>query len=158
MGRDTTAAGREGICAEQSESKVKSRAQEESDALIPASAVLATWGALRPPCQTHSWTSTHTVACELRLPVKTFPNLLKSQLVPSLRTLTLKSQLWDFPCGLVVKKPPANTGDASSITGCRRPPGEKTGNLLQYSFPGNPVDRAAWYATVPVVAKTQLSD
>ena len=115
MGRDTTAAGREGICAEQSESKVKSRAQEESDALIPASAVLATWGALRPPCQTRSWTSTHTVACELRLPVKTFPNLLKSQLVPSLRTLTLKSQLWDFPCGLVVKTPPANAGDAGSI-------------------------------------------
>ena len=49
MGRDTTAAGREGICAEQSESKVKSRAQEESDALIPASAVLATWEALHPP-------------------------------------------------------------------------------------------------------------
>ena len=36
------------------------------------------------------------------------------------------------------------TGDASSIPGSRRPPGEGNGNLLQYSCLESPIDRGVW--------------
>ena len=51
---------------------------------------------------------------------------------------------------LVVKNPPANTGDirdAGSIPGSGRSPGEGNGNPLQYSCLENPMDRGAWQAT-----------
>ena len=38
-------------------------------------------------------------------------------------------------------------GDASSIPGLGRSPGEGNGNLLQYSCQGIPMDRGAWQAT-----------
>ena len=47
---------------------------------------------------------------------------------------------------LVVKNPPANTGDigdASPITGLGRSPGGQHGNPLQYSCLKNPMDRGA---------------
>ena len=49
---------------------------------------------------------------------------------------------------LVVKNPPANAGDAGSIPGLGRSPGEGHGNPLQYSCLENPMDRGAWQATV----------
>ena len=52
---------------------------------------------------------------------------------------------------LVVKNPPANTGDvrdAGSIPGLGRSPEGGHGNLLQYSCLENPMDREAWQATV----------
>jgi len=49
---------------------------------------------------------------------------------------------------LVVKNPPANTGDVGLTPGSRRSPGEGHGNPLQYSCLENPVDRGAWQATV----------
>ena len=44
--------------------------------------------------------------------------------------------------------------------GSGRSPGGGNGNLLLYSCLGNSMDRGAWWATVPGVAKsqTQLSD
>ena len=65
-----------------------------------------------------------------------------------------------FPCGSVVKNPPAKTGDAGSIPGLGGSPGEGNGNPLQYSCLGNPKDRGAWWATVHRVTKSQtrLSD
>ena len=39
----------------------------------------------------------------------------------------------ELPGGSVVKNPPASAGDASSIPGLRRSPGEGNGNPLQYS-------------------------
>ena len=65
-----------------------------------------------------------------------------------------------FPGGPVVKNPPASVGDMSSIFGWERSPGERNGNPLQYSCLGNPMDRGAWWATVPGVTKSQkgLSD
>ena len=39
-------------------------------------------------------------------------------------------------------------GDAGSIPGLRRSPGEGNGNPLQYSRLENPMDRGAWWATV----------
>ena len=65
-----------------------------------------------------------------------------------------------FPCGSVVKNPPAKTGDAGSTPGLGGSPGEGNGNPLQYSCLGNPKDRGAWWATVHRVTKSQtrLSD
>ena len=51
-----------------------------------------------------------------------------------------------FPGGSVVKTPPANAGDAGSIPGSGRSPGERNGNPLQYSCLENPMDRGAWQA------------
>ena len=60
----------------------------------------------------------------------------------------------------MVKNPPANAGDPGSIPGSERSPGDGNGNLLQYSFLENFMDRGAWRATVHGVTKsmTQLSD
>ena len=52
--------------------------------------------------------------------------------------------LYGFPGGSMVKNPPANAGDAGSIPGSGRAPGEGNGNPLQYSCLGNPKDRGAW--------------
>ena len=40
----------------------------------------------------------------------------------------------------MVKNPPANAGDACSISGSQRSPGVGNGNPLQYFFLGSPVD------------------
>ena len=58
-----------------------------------------------------------------------------------------------FPGGLVVKNPPANAGDADSIPGGRRSPGEESGNPRQCSWLGNPIDRGVWQTTVHGVAE-----
>ena len=60
----------------------------------------------------------------------------------------------------MVKNPPISAGDAGSIPGSGRSPGEDNGNPFQYSCLGNPMDRGAWSATVHEVTKsqTQLRD
>ena len=55
----------------------------------------------------------------------------------------------------MVKNPPANAGDAGSIPGLRRCPGEGNGNSLQESCLENPMNRGAWQATVYELAKCQ---
>ena len=55
----------------------------------------------------------------------------------------------------MVKNLPANAGDAGSIPGSGRSPGEGDGYPLQYSCLENPMDRGAWWATVHEVAKSQ---
>ena len=52
-----------------------------------------------------------------------------------------------------MKNPPANAGDAGSIPGPRRVPGEGNGNLLQHSGLENAMYRGAWQATVHGVLK-----
>ena len=49
-----------------------------------------------------------------------------------------------------LKKPPASAGDSGWIPGLGRSPGEGTGNPLQYSCLGNPMDRVAWWAIVQI--------
>ena len=63
------------------------------------------------------------------------------------------SQPWGFSGGSVVNHPPANAGEASSIPGLGRSPGEGNGNPLQFSCLDNPMDRQAWQATVHGVAR-----
>ena len=63
-----------------------------------------------------------------------------------------------FPVAQLVENPPANAGDArdvNSISGWRRSPGERNGNLLQYSYLENSTDRGAWSSTVHGVPKNQ---
>ena len=55
----------------------------------------------------------------------------------------------------LVKNPPANAGDAGSIPGSGRSPGEGNGNPLQYSCLENSMDREAWWATDHGVAKVR---
>ena len=65
-----------------------------------------------------------------------------------------------FPGGSEDKASACKAGDAGSIHGLGRSPGEGNGNPLQYSCLENPMDRGAWQATAHRVAKsrTQLSD
>ena len=65
-----------------------------------------------------------------------------------------------FPGGSEVKASTCNAGDPGSITGSGRFPRERNGNPLQYSWLENPMDGAAWWATVHGVPKsrTRLSD
>ena len=55
--------------------------------------------------------------------------------------------------GSLVKNPPANAGDLSSIPGSGRCPGEGNGNPLQYSCLGNHMDRGVWQDTVHGAAR-----
>ena len=61
----------------------------------------------------------------------------------------------DFPNGLGIKNLPVNAGDSGLITELRRSPGEGSGNPLQYSCLGNPMDRGAWLAAVYGIAKVR---
>ena len=65
-----------------------------------------------------------------------------------------------MPGGSDGKESACNVRDLGSIPGLGRSPGEGHGNPLQYSCLENPMDRGAWWATVPGVAKslTRLSD
>ena len=67
-----------------------------------------------------------------------------------------------FQVALAVKPPASagDTGDSGSFPGLGRSPEGGHGNILQYSCLENPMDRAAWRATVHRVPKsrTQLSD
>ena len=49
-----------------------------------------------------------------------------------------------------------SVGDLGLIPALGRSPGEGNGNLLQYSFLGNPMDRGVWRAKVQGVAKNQI--
>ena len=53
------------------------------------------------------------------------------------------------------KNSACNLGDLGSIAELGRSPGEGHGNLLQYSFLENSMDRGAWKDTVHGVAKNQ---
>ena len=67
-------------------------------------------------------------------------------------------KLKGFPGGTVVKNLPASagdSGDANSIPGSGRSPGEGNSNPLQYSCLENSMDREAWQATVHAIAKSQ---
>ena len=62
---------------------------------------------------------------------------------------------WGFPGGSVVKNPSSNGRDAAG-----RSPRRGNGNLPQYSWVENPMDRGTWRGTVLGVteSQTQLTD
>ena len=55
------------------------------------------------------------------------------------------------------KESASQAGDAGSILGSGRSPGEGNGNPLQYSCLGKSMDRGAWRATVHWVAKSDTT-
>ena len=66
--------------------------------------------------------------------------------------------IWASQVALGVKNPPANAGDIrdmGSFPGWGRSPGVGNGNPLQYSWLENPMDRAAWWAAVHRMVKSQ---
>ena len=63
-----------------------------------------------------------------------------------------------FPGGSVVKELPANAGDAGSILGLERSPGEGNVNPLQCSCLENPMDRGAWWAIVHAVTASDVTE
>ena len=60
-----------------------------------------------------------------------------------------------FSGGSDGKASACNVGDPGSILGSGKSPGEENVYSLQYSCLGNSIDRGAWWATVPGVAKSQ---
>ena len=60
-----------------------------------------------------------------------------------------------FPRSSGDKESACNAGDPGSILGLGRSPGDGNGYPRQYSCLENPMDREAWWATVPGVTKTQ---
>ena len=56
----------------------------------------------------------------------------------------------------MIKNPHAIAGDIGLIPGLGRSPGGGNDNMLQYSCLGNPMDRGAWWATVPGDTKVRL--
>ena len=52
------------------------------------------------------------------------------------------------PGDSLISNLPANAGDAGSILGWEKSPGEGKGNPLQYFCLGDPLDRETWRATV----------
>ena len=60
----------------------------------------------------------------------------------------------DFLGSSAGKESACNVGDPSSIPGSGRSPGEGIGYPLQYSCLENPMDRGAWWASVPIYEKT----
>ena len=77
-----------------------------------------------------------------------------------LSDITDQLPLWGFSGGTDNKESACNVGDLGSIPGSGRSPGEKNGNLLQYSCLGNSMDKGAWWVTAHGVTKsqTQLRD
>ena len=63
---------------------------------------------------------------------------------------------WGFPGGSGSKEFACNPGDLGLISGSGRSPGEGDGYPLQFSCPENPMDRAAWQATVYRVAQLDM--
>ena len=76
------------------------------------------------------------------------------------RTANPQDPPWGFPGGSDGKETASNEGDPSLIPRLVISLGEGNGNPLQYSCLENPMDKAAWQATVHGVAKsrTWLSD
>ena len=66
----------------------------------------------------------------------------------SLTTFQVSVVTCGFPGGSAIKNLPANAGDAGSIRGSGKSPGEGNGNPLQYSCLRNPMDKGSWWATV----------
>ena len=65
---------------------------------------------------------------------------------------------WASQMGQTIKNPPVNAGDPGLIPRLGRSPGERKGNLLQYSCLENPIVGGAWQATVLGVAELGMTD
>ena len=81
-------------------------------------------------------------------------NFLKNSCIYVYIRIHIHMHVYGLPWWLSGKESTCQAGDAGSIPGSGRSPGEGNGNPLQYSCLGNPMDRGAWGATVQRVAKS----
>ena len=91
---------------------------------------------------------------------KTLRNLEPKKRHPG-RKETLYSRNGFSQVVLVIRNPPANTGnakDSGSIPESERSPGERNGNPSQYSCLENSMDRGAWRATVHGVTESDTTE
>jgi len=127
-----------------------------------------TWNGNTPCTNTHSSHSLCSLSAQFSIWLKPRTHILDPCYTyltfrPGLFWLCLVTQRHQAShVALVVKNPPANAGDVRDvgwIPGLRWPPREGNNNPLQYSCLENPIDRGAWRAIVPRVAKswTQLN-
>ena len=58
----------------------------------------------------------------------------------------------------MVKNPPANAGDVSSVSGLEDSPRGGNSSPLQYLFLENPINRGAWQAIVHSVAESDMTE
>ena len=86
--------------------------------------------------------------------IKKFFSFLWLSNIPLYIYSTLPS-IWASLVAQLAKNLPANAGDAGSIPGLGRPPGEGNGNPLQYSCLENSMDRGAWQARVHRVERVR---
>ena len=102
----------------------------------------------------HNW-ATFTFTFHSFLLTHSYETAIPSYLSSSgeIPGLELWSRRRDFPGGSAVKAVPASAGDAGSAPVLGRSPRKGNRNPLPYACLGNPMDRAAWWATVHGVAK-----
>ena len=83
--------------------------------------------------------------------------LRHSEIPQIIQTINSRLIIRASQVALVVKNPPANTGDrrtVSLIPGLGRSTGGGNDNPLQYSCLENPMDRGAWWARIHAVTKS----
>ena len=79
-----------------------------------------------------------------------------------LKKMILHAAIRASQVALVVKNPPANSGDIRDVKDANltprsgRSPGRGHGNPVQYSCLENPMDRGAWRAVVHKVAQSPI--
>ena len=103
---------------------------------------------------THTHTHTHTRFAARLLGVTKMSEFCSSEGCIWIEVIPMLG----FLGGLVLKNPPASTGDvrdAGSIPGSARSPGGGHDNPLQYSCLEPTTDRGAWQATVHGVTKSR---
>ena len=100
------------------------------------------------------------VFCSAIWSEKAFQNsifsLMNQWLWPWNLSISPENRIWIFiwPCRWLSSKESAcSAGDAGSIPGLGRFPGEGNCNSLHYSWLGNPMDRGAWQARIHGVTK-----
>ena len=103
--------------------------------------------------------ATHSSILAWRIPRTGEPGGLRVHRVTEsqtgLKRVSIHVSAWrGFPGS--AKNLPANVGDVDLIPGLGRSPGGGNGNLLQYSYLENSMDREAWQATIHGVTELDM--